>query len=118
MIFMQQVDDFAIAAPDAHTADILMDMLDNKLQIPIKHQGHLDMYNGVDVHQTRDYIKLTCTTFIDKISKKYLAMWMKPMYASSSRPTPFPLDADWWHDFNAAVGDPDVKEQATLAKTT
>ena len=66
VIFMQQVDDFAIAAPDAHTADILMDMLDNKLQIPIKCQRQLDMYNGVDVHQTRDYIKLTCTTFIDK----------------------------------------------------
>jgi hypothetical protein len=75
---MQHVDDFAIAAPDAHTADILMDMLDDKLQIPIKCQGHLDMYNGVDVHQTRDYIKLTCTTFIDKISRKYLATWLAP----------------------------------------
>jgi hypothetical protein len=35
VIFMRQVDDFAIAAPDAHTADILMDMLDDKLQILI-----------------------------------------------------------------------------------
>jgi hypothetical protein len=46
VIFMHQVDNFAIAAPDALTADILMDMLDNKLTIPIKRQGHLDMYNG------------------------------------------------------------------------
>jgi hypothetical protein len=75
------------------------------------------MYNGVDVHQTRDYIKLTCTTFIDKISEKYLATWMKHMYASSSHPTPFPSDANWWRDFNAAIGDPDPKEQATLAKS-
>ena len=75
------------------------------------------MYNGVNVHQTRDYIKLTCTTFIDKISEKYLAMWMKHMYASSSRPTPFPSDANWWRDFNAAIGDPDPKEQGTLAKS-
>jgi hypothetical protein len=73
VIFMQQVNDFAIAAPDAITADILMDMLDDKLSIPIKRQGHLDMYNGVDVHQTWDYIRLTCTTCINKISEKYLA---------------------------------------------
>ncbi len=115
---MRQVDDFAIAAPDAITTDILMDMLDDKLSIPIKHQGHLDMYNGVNVHQTRDYIKLTCTTFIDKISEKYLATWMIHMYASSTCPTPLPSDASWWWDFNAATGrDPDAKVQATLATT-
>ena len=49
---MQQVDDFAIAAPDARTADILLDMIDNKLTIPAKRQGYLDMYNGIDVLQT------------------------------------------------------------------
>ncbi len=53
---MQQVDDFAIPAPDAKTSDTFMDMIDDRLKIPIKHQGYLDMYNGVDVHQTRYYI--------------------------------------------------------------
>ena len=55
MIFKRQVDDFAIAAPDAQTADILLDMLDDKLRIPIKRQGFLDMYNGIDVYKTRDF---------------------------------------------------------------
>ncbi len=41
IIFMRQVDNFAIAAPDAHTADVLIDMLDDKLSIPLKHQGIL-----------------------------------------------------------------------------
>ncbi len=68
---MQQVNDFAIAAPDACTADLLLDMLDDKLSIPIKCQGHLDMYTGVDVLQTCHYIHLSCTSFIDKISEKY-----------------------------------------------
>ena len=117
VIFMCQVDDFAIAAIDAPTVDILTDMLDDHLQIPIKRQGHLDMSNGVNIHQTRDYIKLTCTTFIDKISEKYLATWMQQMYTANSRPTPFPSDANWWHDFNVAIGDPDPKEHATLAKS-
>ena len=113
---MRQVDDFAIAAPDAHTADLLLDMLDDKLSIPIKRQGHIDMYNGVDVLQTRHYIRLSCTSFIEKISEKYLATWMKHLYAPSTRPTPLPTDAPWWKEFNKAIGDPDKKSQALLEK--
>jgi hypothetical protein len=113
---MRQVNDFAIAAPDASTADILLDMLDDKLSIPLKYQGHLDMYNGINVLQTCHYIHLSCTSFIDKISAKYLSSWMKHMYASSSRPTPFPTDSAWWGEFNKAVGDPADKAQASLAK--
>ncbi len=60
-----------IAAPDAQTADILLDMLDDKLTIPIKRQRFLDMYNGIDVYQTRDYIKIACTSFVDKCCEKY-----------------------------------------------
>ena len=116
VILMRQVDDFAIAAPDAHTADLLLDMLDDKLSIPIKRQGHIDMYNGVDVLQTRHYIRLSCTSFIEKISEKYLATWMKHLYAPSTRPTPLPTDAPWWKEFNKAIGDPDKKCQALLEK--
>jgi hypothetical protein len=76
VIFMQQVDDFAVASPDECTASILCDLIDNKLLIPMKRQGFLDMYNGVDVHQTRDYIKISCTTYINKICDKYLNSWM------------------------------------------
>jgi hypothetical protein len=35
-----------------------MDFNDNKLLIPIKRQGYLDMYNGVDILQTRHYIRI------------------------------------------------------------
>ena len=53
-------------------ANILLDMIDNKLSIPMKWQGYLDMYNGIDVLQMRDYIRITCKTFINKIWDKYL----------------------------------------------
>ncbi len=52
VFFLWQVDDFAIAAPDAHTSEILMDLINDRMKIPIKRQGYLDMYNGVDVLQT------------------------------------------------------------------
>ena len=36
VIFMRQVDDFAIAAPNEKTSHILLDMIDEKLSIPLK----------------------------------------------------------------------------------
>ena len=116
MIFKHQVDDFAIAAPDEQTANILLDKIDDKLTIPMKRQGFLDMYNGIDVAQTRDYIKVSCTTFINKICTKYLISWMQNFTSTDDRPTPLPTDPTWYKKFNAAVGDPDPKTQAKLAK--
>jgi hypothetical protein len=113
---MRQVDDFAIAAPDAHTLDILMDLIDDRLKIPIKRQGYLDMYNGIDIIQTRFYIKLNIKTYIKKIFEPYFSTWMKTSYPSPARSTPLPSDATWLKKFNAAIGDPDPKAQAKLAK--
>jgi hypothetical protein len=117
VLFMRQVDDFAIAAPDAQTSDILMDMIDDRLKIPIKRQGYLDMYNGIDILQTRYYIKINLKTFINKIFEPSLATWMKTAYPSPARSTPLPSDPTWLKKFNVAVGDPDTKIQAQLAKT-
>ncbi len=36
VIFKHQVDDFAIAAPDERTANILLDLIDDELSIPMK----------------------------------------------------------------------------------
>ena len=72
IIFKRQVDDFAIAAPDKQTANILLDLIDEQLSIPLKWQGLLNMFNGIDVAQTKDYIKVSCHTYINKFCEKYL----------------------------------------------
>ncbi len=76
VVCMRQVDDFAIAAPNQQTADILLDMLDEKLTMPIKRQGLLDMFNGVNVVQKKNYVKIDCHTYIDKFCSKYLNLWL------------------------------------------
>ncbi len=107
---------YAIAAPDERMANILLDLIDDELSIPMKRQGYLDMYNGIDVIQTRDYIKISSTSFIDKICKKYLNSWMQNFMSTEDRPTHLPTDPTWFKKFNAAVGDSDPKVQAKLAK--
>ena len=56
---MRQVDDFAIATNNESTANKLLDLIDNNLNIPIKRQGLLDMYNGINITQTKHYIKIS-----------------------------------------------------------
>jgi hypothetical protein len=36
VLFLCQVDNFAIATPDGHTANLVMDLIDDRLTIPIK----------------------------------------------------------------------------------
>jgi hypothetical protein len=117
VIFKQQVNDFAIAAPDERTVNILFDMIDDKLQTPMKRQGYMDMYNCVDVKQTKNYIKISCKSFIEKICDKYLNLWMQNFTSTDDRPTPLLTDPTWYKQFNAVVGNPDPKAQSKFAKT-
>jgi hypothetical protein len=114
VIFMRQVDDFAIAAPDKWTANILLDMLDDKLTMPTKRQGLLDMFNGINIIQTRYFIKIDCHTYVNKMCTKYLATWLSKVPLSKNFRTPLPLDADWIKGFNTATGPSGSKEQAAL----
>jgi hypothetical protein len=116
VIFKHQVDDVAIGAPDECTAKILLDMINDKLTIPMKRQGYLDIYNGVDVSQSCDYIIISSKSFVEKICKKYLVSWMQNLTSTDDWPTPLPTNPTWFKKFNAAVGDPDPKVQLKVAK--
>jgi hypothetical protein len=115
IIFKRQVDNFAIAAPDSRTADILLDMIDNALSMPLKRQGLLDMFNGIDVTQTHYYVKINCHTYISKFCEKYLDTWLGKVPLTANRPTPLPTNPTWLKKFNAAVGSTDASDQAKLA---
>ncbi len=93
-----------------------MDLIDEKLSIPIKRQGYLNMYNGVDVYQTHNYIKINIKTFINKAFAKRILTWMRTSYPTPNRSTPLPSNNKWLNLFNNAAGDTDPKRQATLAK--
>jgi hypothetical protein len=116
VIFKRRVVNIAIAAPDERMTNILLDLIDHELSIPMKRQGYLDMYNGIDVNQTRDYIKILSKSFIDKICKKYLKSWVQHFTSTEDPPTPLPTDPTWFKKFNAAVGNSDPKVQDELAK--
>jgi hypothetical protein len=114
IFFERQVNNFAIAAPDQRTTNVLLDMLDEKLTMPIKRQGLLNMFNGVDVVQTRAYIKINCHTYVDKFCEKYLKTWLRKLHIADDCLTPLPTDINWLRDFNSLTGSRDPKVIAKL----
>jgi hypothetical protein len=67
VLFLRQVDDFAISFDDPATYEKLCDLTDTRLNEPIKRLGLLRLYNGTNIEQTRDYVRLHSTSYIDKI---------------------------------------------------
>ncbi len=74
------------------------------------------MFNGINVTQTHDYIKIDCHSFVEKACEKYLSSWIHTIPITDNRPTPLLTNQTWLKKFNAAVGSTDKDNQARLAK--
>jgi len=68
------VDDFAIASKDPKTADLLISKIN--AQVMTQNKGLGTRYNGIDLSQTRDYIKVSCESFIDRMLQTH--GWNQP----------------------------------------
>ena len=90
LYFLRQVDDFAIACEDEQMAKDFIATISTKLSIEIKYLGLLQRFNGVDIDQTSEYIKIHCTTYIDKILSEH--DWFD--HASPCHTFPIPIKSE------------------------
>ena len=112
--FKRQVDDFEFATSSVSLANSFYDAIDDHLTMPIKRQGLVTLFNGVDILQSRNYIKISAETYIEKMGSKYLEMWHKEVQMMAERPLPIPTHESFIKAFNADSGNPDVKIQKEL----
>ncbi len=75
------------------------------------------MFNGINVVQTKHYIKMDCHTYIDNFWEKYLETWLRKLHIADDCPTPLPAYKEWLNKFNSAVGSNDPKVIAKLEFT-
>lgn len=67
VLFLRQVDDFAVAREDVNISDKVIDIISSKLSVPMKKLGVVERYNGVGIQQTKDCIKIHTTLYLKKI---------------------------------------------------
>jgi hypothetical protein len=116
VLFMWQVHYFAISVPPQRIANHLLNLIDDKLSIPMKRQGLVTLYNGLDILQTKDYIKVSCETYINQISNIHLDHgWIKS-YLISDRPTLLPTTPPFMKALQTEEGNPDPVIKRALKK--
>ncbi len=116
VLFMWQVDDFVVAAPTEQIANHVFDMLGNCLTFPMKRMGLISLFNGLDIAQMADFVKISCSTYLDKVLQKHLSTWLSD-HDLPSWPTPLPTTKTFLMSFLNAKGDPDPKVQAWLVQS-
>jgi hypothetical protein len=98
VLVCRQVDDFAVASRTNAAANKLIAMINEKVTTDNQgigvegSSGVASRYNGVDIHQTRDYIKLSCETYIDRVLQTH--GWEVPGARETDRHDTVPLSSD------------------------
>jgi hypothetical protein len=73
VLICRQVDDFAIASKSRATAEKLIAVINMHATTETQGLGHetphsvSNQYNSVNIHQTRDYIKISCETYLTRV---------------------------------------------------
>ena len=102
VLFLRQVDDFAIACPEEKIAKGMIDEINNYMSVQIKYLGLLTRYNGVDVDQRREYIQIYNTTYIDKILKGHKKSWMRDSHCHH-QPIPMRSESSYVRNLEQAI---------------
>jgi len=108
-LLVRQVDDFALGCRQESTAksvysDIRAKLtLHNEAEAPFEYLGLVDSFDGYDVLQTRDYIKLSAESYIQRLLKAH--GWDNPSPHESSNKLKTSLHkSDVANLFNLAAG--------------
>ena len=115
VLFKHQVDNFEMATSSERIPNILFDKIDKLLTFPLKRMGLVTVFNGIDVLQTWDYVKILVQMYIEPISEKHLNPWMTISH-NSEYPTPLPHQPEMMQDVLNVDGSTDEKVQNDMAK--
>ncbi|KAL7488575.1 hypothetical protein ACHAW6_014165 [Cyclotella cf. meneghiniana] len=114
VLFKRQVDDFLLGAKSVTTANKVWDLIDQQLRMPMKRQGLVSMYNGLDILQSRWYVKVSIQTWLAIMMEPYFNDWLD--IPSSPMPTPLGPNEAFIKCLYSTEGDPSVAAQAQLEK--
>ena len=78
-MILRQVDDFMISAKTQDIAESIRQQIQTHMQNELNDLGIIKRFNGMDVQQTRHFVKLSCETYIDKIISHH--NWQHEHYA-------------------------------------
>ena len=100
--FMRQVDDFAVSAPSKEFAEAVIDAIDNQMTVKVRSLGVINCFNGIDITQSKNVIKISNVTYINKILRD--KHWLDATIPGINSPqyTPMHHDSEYNIDIDEA----------------
>jgi dUTP pyrophosphatase len=111
VLFLRQVDDFAIACEDKDTALHIISAINDKMTIDVKQLGLISRFNGVDILQSRHYVKLYNKTYIEKIAAKHPWLQDEPPLSANK---PIPMNPDPKYQRKLEQAEPGTENEIKL----
>ncbi len=111
VLFLRQVDDFSVSAKDAITCSKIIAHINSKMSMDVKDLGLIGRFNGVDIFQTKYYIKLTCERYLTKMlqSHKWTAQSPPPTH-----PLPLSSEQEFIRSLETAIAPETVEAKEAL----
>ena len=101
ILFLRQVDDFAVGCSDDAICKEIIDLINQEMTIEIKDLGIITRFNGLDITQTSDYIKISNATYVQKIINEHPSMFDN--FLPHSIPIPNMEDKNYVHKLENAT---------------
>ena len=112
ILFLRQVDDFAVGCKNDKICKEIIALIDKEMTIDIKDLGIITRFNGLDVHQSKYYTKISNATYIQKIINEHPDMFTN--YLPHRVPIPVPDDKSFISTLEKAIPPSTEEEQRQL----
>ena len=113
VLFLCQVDDFAVAANNTTICEQIIQYINSKMTMDVKGLGIIERFHGLDVHQTKRYVKITCERYITKMLQDHDWMQTGP---KPIMPIPLPSETTFIKGLEQAIPPQSQHEQEELRK--
>jgi Reverse transcriptase (RNA-dependent DNA polymerase) len=109
-LLLRQVDDFSVSAKDRQTCENIIAEIGTYLQVPLNDLGLIKKFNGVNILQTRWYIKVSCEDYITRILNDHNWLSLK----AANLPVPMRSDPAYQRQLETVTRPTDETAQNAL----
>ena len=111
---LRQVDDFAVSASSLGIGNILLSKIDEQLKEPLKYQGIISYFNGVTISQSKDYININCSQYLEREFERH--RWTMIGHCTTVKSTPMTYDKRLISEIELTKGPTTEHEAVQLQK--
>ena len=99
ILLLRQVDDFSVAAKEREVCTAIISAVGSFLQVPLNDLGLIKKFNGINILQTKWFVKVSCEDFLTRILTEHSWQDLK----ASNLPVPMRSDPVYQRQLETAT---------------